>query len=177
MRQHHPARRPLSWITALAVGVLATWSPAAAELPDVLTSSIEMAERLEALGDPRPDAGVSFALETIGQSVEGKDLWLVRATPVQRMAIRWRVLLIGSQHGDEHAGKEAILDLLDDLASGDATLPAGVELLAVPMANPGGNDRDARRNANDFDLNRDHLILSQPETVALHKLVQRRTSR
>ncbi|MEM8783543.1 MAG: M14 family zinc carboxypeptidase [Planctomycetota bacterium] len=144
-------------------------SGASAELPDMLMSSAEMAERLERLADADP----RFALETIGQSVEGKPLWAVRVTPEARMAIRWKVLLIGGQHGDEHAGKEAILELLADIASGEESLPPGVELWAVPMANPDGVDRDERRNANGFDLNRDHLILSQPETIALHKLVQR----
>ncbi|MEM1445524.1 MAG: M14 family zinc carboxypeptidase [Planctomycetota bacterium] len=155
--------------TLLAAVLMLGSTRVAAELPDVLTTSTEMVEQLNRIveADPR------FTVETIGQSVEGKDLLAVRVMPKARMAIRWKVLLIGAQHGHEHAGKEAILELLDDIASGEAQLPPGVELWAVPMANPDGVDKDQRRNANDFDLNRDHLILSQPETVALHKLVQR----
>ncbi|MEM9751978.1 MAG: M14 family zinc carboxypeptidase [Planctomycetota bacterium] len=153
-------------MTALLILSLGT---ARAELPEVLTDSAEMADLLERIAEADP----RFKLETIGQSVEGKDLLAIRVSPKTRMAIRGKVLLIGAQHGHEHAGKEAILELLGDLASGEEQLPPGVELWAVPMANPDGVDKDQRRNANDFDLNRDHLILSQPETIALHKLVQR----
>ncbi len=137
-------------------------------LPAVLTNSAEMADRLDAAAKRH----AAIAVSSVGRSVEGKDLLAVHVDPDPDAEPRWKVLFIGAQHGDEHAGKEAILDLIDDIAAGTFELPKGVELWAVPMANPDGVDKDQRRNANDFDLNRDHLILSQPETVALHKLVQ-----
>jgi hypothetical protein len=36
--------------------------------------------------------------------------------------------------------------------------------------NPDGSEINQRRNANNIDLNRNHLILTEPETIALHKL-------
>ena len=36
--------------------------------------------------------------------------------------------------------------------------------------NPTGSEIDTRFNANGMDLNRNHLILTEPETIALHKL-------
>ena len=140
--------------------------PAAAD--GAITTSAAMEERLAALAE---QPGV--VVETIGTSVGGTPLRAVRVTPPARLAIRHRILFVGAQHGNEHAGKEAILDLLDDLAEGELTLPPGVELHAIPMANPDGVDADQRRNGNDFDLNRDHVILSQPETRALHAYAQR----
>ncbi len=133
-----------------------------------VTTSAAMEERLGAIAEH-----AAVEVETIGASVGGTALRAVRVSPPTRMAIRHRVLLIGAQHGNEHAGKEAILDLLEDLVGGERTLPPGVELHAIPMANPDGVDADRRRNANDFDLNRDHVILSQPETRALHAYAKR----
>lgn len=173
----HAARWAAYTVCTLAMVLTFGGTASRAALPEGLTDSSAMAARLKGFADDRGEGAsetqVNFALETIGQSVEGKPLLAVRVTPSARMAIRWKVLLIGAQHGDEHAGKEAILELLADLGSGEETLAAGVELWAVPMANPDGVDKDQRRNTNDVDLNRDHLILSQPETIALHRLVQR----
>jgi hypothetical protein len=36
--------------------------------------------------------------------------------------------------------------------------------------NPDGSEKNQRRNGNDMDLNRNHLILTEPETIGLHKL-------
>jgi hypothetical protein len=36
--------------------------------------------------------------------------------------------------------------------------------------NPDGSEKNQRRNGNGMDLNRNHLILTEPETIALHKL-------
>jgi hypothetical protein len=41
------------------------------------------------------------------------------------------------------------------------------------MVNPDGAERDQRRNANNADLNRDHVLLSQPETRVLHAAFRR----
>ncbi len=45
-----------------------------------------------------------------------------------------------------------------------------IDLLLVPQVNPDGSELNERRNANDADLNRNHLILSEPETMALHEI-------
>ncbi len=81
------------------------------------------------------------------------------------------VLLFAQQHGNEPAGKEALLLLLKEFARGGGRhLLANMNLLIFPSLNPYGNDNNTRRNDNDFDLNRNHLILSQAETKILHKL-------
>jgi hypothetical protein len=40
----------------------------------------------------------------------------------------------------------------------------------VPQVNPDGAEANKRRNGNGADLNRNHVILTEPETMALHKL-------
>ena len=40
----------------------------------------------------------------------------------------------------------------------------------VPQVNPDGSEAGERRNANDMDLNRNHVMLSEPESNAVHQL-------
>ncbi|MBK6344422.1 MAG: hypothetical protein IPF68_00550 [Bacteroidales bacterium] len=43
-----------------------------------------------------------------------------------------------------------------------------MDFALIPQINPDGSEVNKRRNANDADLNRNHLILTEPETMALH---------
>ena len=45
-----------------------------------------------------------------------------------------------------------------------------IDLVIVPQMNPDGSESNSRRNGNDMDLNRNHLILTEPETIGLHSL-------
>ncbi len=132
------------------------------------TSHAEMIALLEDLAARHPHVTVTEE----GRSVEGKPLLLVRINPGGDPD-PWRILLIGAQHGDEPAGKDAILLLIREIAGNPGLLPPGTELLALPMINPDGNDRDERRNATGRDLNRDHVLITEPETLAAHRVVQR----
>lgn len=81
------------------------------------------------------------------------------------------ILLIASQHGNEHSAKEAALGLARDLALGELRpLLEKVNFLIVPQANPYGNWFDRRQNEQGLDLNRDHVKLEAEETRALHRV-------
>lgn len=122
-------------------------------------------------------------LEEIGKSVLGRSLWAVNiaalpgdAEIAERAADGGRrcvVLLFGQQHGNEAAGAEALIELVDHLASDPSALSPNVDLWIVPRVNPDGAAADRRSNDAGADLNRDHVVLSQPETQALHALVRR----
>jgi hypothetical protein len=98
--------------------------------------------------------------EEAGKSVEGRPIHLVTVGTGER-----RVLLWSQMHGDEPSATPALLDLADYLL----TAPEGREildrltLLMVPMLNPDGSERVARRNAQGIDINRDALNLATPE--------------
>ena len=47
------------------------------------------------------------------------------------------------------------------------------EFVIVPNANPDGRERDSSRNGNDVNINRDFVLLSQPESCALDAAVLR----
>ncbi len=111
--------------------------------------------------------------EIFGQSVEGRDLVVVKAAKKSKEpeTEKLRVLLFAQQHGNEQAGKEGALLLIRDLANGslDHWL-ARMEIWIVPQVNPDGGEKNQRRNAMEIDLNRDHLVLEATETRALHDL-------
>jgi len=128
---------------------------------------------------------------SFGTTVEGRSLPLVvvgdvpdaRAASVTA-AGRLRVWVQANIHAGEVCGKEALLMLLRDLATGGrAEWLSSLTLLIAPIYNADGNERMAldnrpyqlgpvggmgtRRNAQGLDLNRDHMKLESPEARAL----------
>ncbi|MFP3861081.1 MAG: M14 family zinc carboxypeptidase, partial [Bacteroidales bacterium] len=116
-----------------------------------------------------------LSVEYVGTSVDGKKIPLVKFSKNGKFnKNKVKLFLFAQQHGNEPSGKEGMLLLIDKLLQKeyDKWLKK-VDLLIMPQVNPDGGDRNQRRNANDADLNRDHLVLSQPETQALHRVFER----
>jgi hypothetical protein len=133
-------------------------------------------------------------LTTFGETNEKRALPLAivgapAATPeAVRTTGRLRVYIQGNIHGGEVEGKESAQMLLRDLAQGkhEDWLKTMVFLIA-PIYNADGNERFAltsrgrqhgpmggqgqRPNAQDLDLNRDHMKLDSPEGRAVVKLM------
>jgi hypothetical protein len=105
-----------------------------------------------------------------GTSAGGRNLYLVHAS---RGTPAWRVFFYAQQHGDEVSGKDALLYLVRDIARDPQALPDGVDLWIMPMVNPDGAEAGTRRNSAGTDLNRDHIVLEQPETQAIHRVARR----
>ena len=111
--------------------------------------------------------------ETIGQSIEGRDLL--------HLAIGrgdTHVLLWSQMHGDEASATPALFDLLEWMrrergAEAAARIEARLTVHLVPMLNPDGAARFTRRNAQGIDVNRDALHLQTPEGRALKALRDR----
>lgn len=127
----------------------------------------------------------ALELEVIGQSVKGRDLFLAKyesdpANPT--------ILFLTQQHGNEQLTTEGALEVIKHLGTGrmKGTLK-DINVLFVPMLNPDGamgdvdfdlsdyiasGDRHLTRyNANNVDINRDHVAKTQPEIQALHNNV------
>ena len=141
------------------------WSQLPVELQDrnQLTTYSEFTEIVKEL-----DTDPLFTISDAGLSSEGRSLWLISiAEPKQ--TIDWRVFFYAQQHGNEPAGKEALINLAKSIQKNAKLLPRGVQLWLLPMVNPDGGEKDKRRNAVGADINRDHMTLEQPETIALHK--------
>lgn len=82
-----------------------------------------------------------------------------------------KVLIFAQQHGNEPSGKEGTLLLMKDIAEGKLNkLFSKIELILIPQMNPDGGEKNKRFNGRGLDLNRNHLILTAPETQALHNV-------
>jgi len=107
-----------------------------------------------------------------GKTKENRALYLVHLFNRNKKK-NWKVFFYAQQHGNEPAGKDAILFLIKQIAENRSMLDENIDLWLMPMVNPDGAVRNQRRNSNDADLNRDHLILNQPETRVIHKVFRR----
>ncbi len=108
-------------------------------------------------------------VERLGTSVLGRPIEaLVLGGPAGGTARPLRVLVIGSQHGTESAGAEALPFVARDLLAGPlAPLLGDLEVVLVADPNPDGRALGLRANANKVNLNVDFHTASQPESLAL----------
>jgi hypothetical protein len=133
-------------------------------------------------------------LTTFGYTFEGRPLPLavVGAPDASPEAVRktgkLRVYIQGNIHGGEVEGKESAQMLLRDLAQGKhSEWLQSMVLLIAPIYNADGNERISltnrgrqhgpiggmgqRPNAQDLDLNRDHMKLDSPEARSVARLM------
>ncbi len=109
-------------------------------------------------------------LEIFGSTSEDRDLVLIRSK-LKQSNNPLRVLVFAQQHGNEPSGKEASLLLIRDLASNQhSDWLRDMEIVIIPQLNPDGGNLDKRRNGQEIDLNRDHVVLQASETRAIHKV-------
>jgi len=121
--------------------------------------------------------------ETIGRSGEGRPIQALR---VGSPRARVKVLVVGSVHGNELAGRAVIERLLG------ARPPRGTALWLVRDANPDGAAAGSRHNAAGVDLNRNFPFrwrpqdgvyesgpgpASEPETQAMQRFIERERPR
>jgi hypothetical protein len=135
-----------------------------------LVDHAEIVRRLEALKAETPDL---FAVEKIGESIEGRSINHVRVGGGPM-----RVLLWSQMHGDESTATSALFDLFEFLRRhrgepATRRMLSQLTLHVVPMLNPDGAERFQRRNAQSIDVNRDALRLQTPEGKALKALRDR----
>ncbi|MFZ1615580.1 MAG: M14 family zinc carboxypeptidase [Holophaga sp.] len=107
-----------------------------------------------------------------GRSAGGRPIFLVRLNRGGAKA-RCRVFFYAQQHGNEVSGKDALLYMVRSIAEHPERLPEDVDLYLMPMVNPDGAVANQRRNDTKADLNRDHLLQSQPEIQAFYRVARR----
>lgn len=117
-------------------------------------------------------------IEIWGYSVLGQALTALHIARPQITELsepRLRVLLVGTQHGgSEAAGGEALMVIARQLLHEDLQpLLQHLQIFVLVNANPDGRDADVSKNANDNNLNRDYVLLSQPESRALDQALAR----
>ena len=79
-----------------------------------------------------------------------------------------KVLMWSQMHGNESTTTRAIIRILEEFKAGKASMMLNqLSLFIIPQLNPDGSMTYNRNNANDVDLNRDAVNLTQPESAAL----------
>jgi hypothetical protein len=112
------------------------------------------------------DAG--WNRDTIGYSAKGVPIVAVQKGGETATA-PIKLLMLGGIHGDEPAGTEGLLAMIQQLGPEGPweDLLDSVTLRIVPMVNPDGMDKLNRYAANGRDLNRDQSKLTNVEMIAL----------
>ena len=106
-------------------------------------------------------------VKVIGKSAQGRKIQMIHVVP-DKSSKNIKVLLICQQHGNEPSGKEVSMLLLQKICSGlEDKIISNIDLYVIPLVNPDGNEAGKRMNANGEDLNRNHLIMTQPEVIAV----------
>ena len=101
--------------------------------------------------------------EILGHSVNGLPIYKLRIGNGKQKIFMW-----SQMHGNETTTTKAILDLIPWLL--DPFRSDTLDLFTfhiIPQLNPDGAKAYTRLNANQFDLNRDSIKLSQPESKLL----------
>ncbi|RKT57151.1 M14 family zinc carboxypeptidase [Saccharothrix australiensis] len=107
----------------------------------------------------------------------GNDPAAARRDPFLHTAYKAPIWINANIHGDEWEGTDGALRVIDHLAT--TSDRAALELLRRNRvhinltANPDGRVAGTRSNAAGFDLNRDFVTASQPESRAMRDLVRR----
>ena len=101
-------------------------------------------------------------LTSIGQSVQGRELWVLEISDNPTInEVEPEFKYIANMHGDETVGRELSLYLIEWLCSNYGVNDRATNLVnntsihIMPSMNPDGFELGQRNNANDVDLNRD----------------------
>jgi len=129
------------------------------------TNYAEMMNWLEKTIQPHSNL---VSLSFIGESQKGKKIPMLVLSALNGKP-KTRVWFQGGLHGDEPAGTEALLYLIDKLLNDPSYkyLLDDLEIAIVPMANIDGYEVQSREAANGMDLNRDQTRLKAPESISL----------
>lgn len=120
------------------------------------------------------DLNQKFKVEEKGKSVEGRSIktvtWGVGTT---------RIFMWSQMHGNESTTTKAVLDFLHLLNQEKESFIkewyTKFTFYIVPILNPDGAHYYTRVNANQVDLNRDSIELTQPESRLLRTLLEEYT--
>ena len=158
-------------------------------------SHSELTQLLTLLNNSEQCRNIS-QLFSVGQSVNGRDLWVMRLTHCAHMDPtmdgfpgRPRFKYIGNMHGDETVGRQILIYLIQLICEKHATDPRiawlihSTDIYILPSMNPDGFEASSegqcdgghRENADGVDLNRNfpdqfslrRVLHTQPETRAL----------
>ena len=97
-----------------------------------------------------PATAQSSTVVEIGQSYEGRPIVAHRFGGGPH-----KLVVVGATHGGAERNTQVLsMELIDWFRNHPEDIPAGVELIIIPLLNPDGDVLDVRQNARGVDLNR-----------------------
>lgn len=131
----------------------------------------EITAKLQAAAAKYPNI---MQLTSIGKSVKGKDLWVMKISDnVKSDEVEPEFKYISSMHGDEITGREMTVSLIEEIGakygqdSEITTLVNNTEIYIMPSMNPDGSERKQRGNANGVDLNRNFPDIGNSDGMSM----------
>ena len=111
--------------------------------------------------------------EFIGKSQKGKEIPIVYLG--NKGTTNTKVCYMGGLHGNEPAGTEAMLLLINNILNVDSlkSIKENINLAIIPMANIDGYEKQSRYAANGQDLNRDQTKFSNQESIHIKTAVNK----
>jgi len=106
-----------------------------------------------------------FKVSVIGESVQNKSIYSIEIGTGKTKIFMW-----SQMHGNESTTTKAIFDFIKFLQTNDEAalkFKSKFTFLIIPILNPDGAALYTRANANNVDLNRDSVNLTQPESNVL----------
>jgi hypothetical protein len=150
-------------------------------------STILSYKKLEALIEKKTKQCPFLSLSSIGKSIEGRDIWCVtiqkpadsgtKIVQTRKSSLGGRkktpIVITASIHGHEATGSTALMRFLNKIQKdGDSTKWLDdLIIFCVICCNPDGYVHKTRYNAEGFDINRDFITQSQPETESIVNLI------
>lgn len=157
---------------------------------------IKLAKRLQSLAQKYPHVA---GLSTVGQSVEGRQLWVMRIArdPDRKSLGKPKFGYVGNMHGNEAVSRQVLVCLLARYGEEEriTELVNGTDVCIVPGMSPDGferstegdcsGDHSGRNNAKNKDLNRsfpdqfDKATVDPaniPEVMAVMRWIQEKKS-
>lgn len=147
----------------------------------------QITESLKKIVSLYPDI---MSMESIGTSVEGRELWVVKVSDnVLVDEVEPEFKYISSMHGDEIVGRELMILFLEDIGKNYYLDPEvknlvdNTEIFIMPSMNPDGSEMAKRWNARGVDLNRNFPDIfsnrntnadREPETKAVMNFQKKR---
>ena len=136
------------------------------------TSYSELTDFINGLGH----SSSLIKTEVIGKSVQGRNIYAIKFSlgKFGSDKEKIKILIFAQQHGNEQSGKEGALLLAAELIKPENHyLFDNIDLAIIPQMNPDGSEARKRLNGHDQDLNRNHLVMTEPEVIALHDFFDR----
>lgn len=142
-----------------------------------LTSSSEISGYLAELSSRYASAErVTIATSALGSPVET----LLISSELDRFkdgnsdSDKITVMLVGSQHGTETSGAEALLLVARDVLEANlGSYLEDIDFIFVPDSNPDGRNLNRTKNGNGVNINRNYTILSEPESRGIINAMHR----